>query len=172
MVNMLYIVLGGYEMSSILENKYWFEQLWTHLKGWHCLPFCQDVQLTCRFPLEIHRSTCIGTADLQKKESSQPFEKLWQPKRLCACHFHYLCSSALTPVAEVGWDNEKVGRVCEVLAEQLPVLLFLGLAQSAYKHGHDAELIFVAEKNWNLSVKSLKQIITIVSIEPCSLTPA
>lgn len=50
----------------------------------------------------------------------------------------------LTPVAEVRRDDEEVGRVCQVFAEQLPVLLFFRLTQRAHKHRDDAELVFVA----------------------------
>lgn len=59
-------------------------------------------------------------------------------------HFQCFYSSVPTPVAEVGWDNEKVGRVCQVFAEQLPIFLFLGLTQGAHKHRNDAKLVFVA----------------------------
>lgn len=52
--------------------------------------------------------------------------------------------AAPTPVAEVRRDNEKVGRVCQVLAEQPPIFLLLRLTQGAHKHRDDAKLIFVA----------------------------
>lgn len=56
-----------------------------------------------------------------------------------------------TPVAEVRGDNEKVGGVCQVLAEQFPIFQFPGLAQGSHKHGDDAKLVFVAENSrvWN-----------------------
>lgn len=49
-------------------------------------------------------------------------------------------------MAKVGGDNEKVGRVCQVLAEQLPIFKFFILAQGTYKHGDDAKFVFVAAK--------------------------
>ena len=49
-----------------------------------------------------------------------------------------------TPVAEVRWDDEQIRGICQVLAEQCSVLLFLRLAQCAHQHRDDAKLIFVA----------------------------
>lgn len=60
------------------------------------------------------------------------------------CNFHCFPLSVPTPVAEVRGDNEEVGRVCQILAEQLPVLLFLRFTQRTHKHRDDAKLVFVA----------------------------
>lgn len=58
--------------------------------------------------------------------------------------FSLLSMSIPTPVAEVRWDNEEVGRVCQILAEQLPIFLFLRFTQRTHKDRDDAKLVFVA----------------------------
>ena len=55
-------------------------------------------------------------------------------------------------MAKVGGDNEKVGRVCQVLAEQLPIFKFLILTQGTYKHGDDAKFVFVAAKKHTMEL--------------------
>lgn len=57
---------------------------------------------------------------------------------------HFQNLSVPTPVAEVRRDNEKVGRVGQVLAEQLPIFLLLRLTQGTHEHRDDAKLVFVA----------------------------
>lgn len=62
-----------------------------------------------------------------------------------------------TPVAKVRWDNEKVGRVCQVLAEQLPIFKFLILTQGTHKHRDDAKLVFVAAER-DYRIKSISAV--------------
>lgn len=49
-----------------------------------------------------------------------------------------------TPVTKVGRDDEKVGRVGQVFAEQLPILVLLVFTQSAHQDGDDTEVVFTA----------------------------
>lgn len=50
-------------------------------------------------------------------------------------------------MTKVGGDDEQVGRVGQVLAEQLPVFVLLVFTQSAHQDGHDAEVVFTAAKS-------------------------
>lgn len=47
-------------------------------------------------------------------------------------------------MAKVGWDNEEVWGVSQVLAEQFSVLNLLILTQGTHKHGDNAKFIFAA----------------------------
>lgn len=51
-----------------------------------------------------------------------------------------------TPVTKVGRDDEKVGRVRQVFAEQLPIFMLLVFAQSAHEDGDDTKVVFTAAK--------------------------
>lgn len=59
-----------------------------------------------------------------------------------------------TPVAKVRRDDEEVGWVCQILAEQFSILLFLTLTQGSHEHGDDAKLVFVAAQDRNQSIDS------------------
>lgn len=54
-------------------------------------------------------------------------------------------------MAEVGRDNEKVGRVRQVFAEQFPIFVLLVFAQSAHEDGDDAEVVLTAAKTDELA---------------------
>lgn len=52
-----------------------------------------------------------------------------------------------TPVTKVGRDDEEVGRVCQVFAEQFPIFVLLVFAQSAHEDGDDTKVVFTAAKS-------------------------
>lgn len=52
-----------------------------------------------------------------------------------------------TPVTKVGRDNEKVGRVCQVFAQQFPIFVLLVFTQSAHKDGDDTKVVFTTAKS-------------------------
>lgn len=52
-----------------------------------------------------------------------------------------------TPVTKVGRDDEKVGRVCQVFAEQFPIFVLLVFTQSAHEDGDDTKVVFTAAKS-------------------------
>lgn len=51
-----------------------------------------------------------------------------------------------TPVTKVRRDDEKVGRVRQVFAEQFPIFMLLVFTQSAHEDGDDTKVVFTAAK--------------------------
>lgn len=52
-----------------------------------------------------------------------------------------------TPVTKVGGDDKKVGRVCQVFAEQFPIFVLLVFTQSTHEDGDDTKVVFTAAKS-------------------------
>lgn len=50
-------------------------------------------------------------------------------------------------MAEVRGDNEEVGRVCQVLAEQFPIFVLLIFTQSSHEDGDDTKVVFTAAES-------------------------
>lgn len=67
-----------------------------------------------------------------------------------------------TPVAKVGRDDKKVGRVCQVFAQQFPIFVLLVFTQSAHEDGDDTKVVFTAAKSDQL-VPSCRKILNNVA---------
>lgn len=114
------------------------------------------------------------TVDLQERNTPQytaGYSQVimsFRPNYPCITNCCFQCvMSVHTPMAEVRWDDEKVRRVCQVFAKQLPILLFLWLTQRTHQHRHDAKLVFVAATSiiitWLLHAKN-NNFVTLVSL--------
>lgn len=57
--------------------------------------------------------------------------------------FHY----SLTPVAEVRGDDKEIGRVCQILSEQLAVHFLAICGQRTDQHRHNGELTLPTATN-------------------------